>query len=170
MGSKRAPTQGSRVPQGKGSCPIRMQLRRLSQVSLPPFVIYRTKTVTWTERGRRLHAFLLRAPSWMLFIARKRLKRSHGAQTLVEEQRYSHAVRSLCLSEIPSAVLLLATPAGQASSLISEGVHTCASTQSLFHVHIMSHIKGGTSLVSDIPKAWSLRTDGCVVVHAVKEE
>lgn len=61
------------------------------------------------------------------------------------------AESSLCLSQIPPAVLLLATAAGQASSLIGEGVHARARARSLFHVCI----KGGACLVSDVPEAWT---------------
>lgn len=130
IGKQKSPTKGSRVPRGNGSNLIRTQLRRLSQFASSPFggqSHLKNQHCNPDGEGRLLHAF--RAPSWMLFIARKRLKRSHGAQTSVEEQRsLPHTVRSLSLSEIPSAVLLLATPAEQTSSLISEGVHTCAST------------------------------------------
>lgn len=67
------------------------------------------------------------------------------------------AESSLCLSQIPPAVLLLATAAGQASSLISEGVH--ARARSLFHVCI----KGGACLVSDVPEA-------CVLLYTLERK
>lgn len=138
---QKSPTQGSRVPRGNGSCPIRTQLRRQSQVTSSAFSGQsHLKNCNPDGEGRLVQAFLCRAPSWMLFIARKHLKRSYGAQTSVVEQRLlSHAVRSLCLSEIPSAVLLLATPAEQTSSLNSEGAHLCKRMIPLSCLHYEPH-------------------------------